>query len=222
MPPIQALIFDMDGVIVNSAEWHYQSWQKLADEEGWLFNRQINEALRGRERAESLRLIMGEGLDEQREAEYLERKNRYFWEQAEGMTQSDILPGVTTLLEQARVQGLKLGVASASRNASAVLRRLNLYDVFDVVGDGNLPLPPKPAPNLFLWVAQKLNVRPDEAIIFEDSQHSLEAALRAGFWTVGLGEACGSQAHLRYPDLSSVGLDDLLRALAQLVSKPLT
>ncbi|MCS6837049.1 MAG: beta-phosphoglucomutase family hydrolase [Anaerolineae bacterium] len=214
MPPIHALIFDMDGVIVNSAEWHYQSWQRLADEEGWPFDRRANEALRGRERAESLRLIVGDGLDKQREAEYLERKNRYFWEQAEHMSQGDILPGVLALLEQARARNLRLGVASASRNASAVLRRLGLYDIFGVVADGNMPLPPKPAPDLFLWVAHKLNVQPCQAIVFEDSQHNLEAALQAGFWTVGLGEACGSQAHLRYPDLSSVSLDDLLCALA--------
>jgi len=214
MPPIQALIFDMDGVIVDSAEWHYQAWQQLADEEGWPFDRRANEALRGRERADCLRLIIGDGLNAQREAEYLERKNRYFWEQADGMSQRNILPGVLPLLSAARDSGLRLGVASASRNASAVLRRLGLYDLFDVVGDGNLPMPPKPSPQLFLWVASRLGVQPCQAIVFEDSPLSIEAARGAGFWTVGLGEACGHQAHLRYPDLSNVSLEELLGALA--------
>ncbi len=214
---MQALIFDLDGVITNtSAEFHYLSWQRLADEEGIPFSREANHRLRGVNRMESLkRFLNGLKITPEQEADWLRRKNAYYHELLQQMSPADRLPGISDILDQARDAGIKLGVASASRNARAVLAKLQLLDYFEVVGDAYSAVNPKPAPDLFIWVAGYLHTHIKQTIVFEDSFSGIQAALHAGFWTVGIGEDEVRHAHLRYQTLENVSLQMILEQFEQ-------
>jgi beta-phosphoglucomutase len=207
MPRIEAFIFDLDGVITDTAEYHYRAWKQLADEEGYPFTREDNEQLRGVSRRESLnRLLKGAPISEETAQAYMERKNTYYQSYLQLITPADVLPNVSEFLRAARLAGLKLGVASASRNAVGVLQRLGLIEMFDAIGDGYSVVNIKPAPDLFLWVAGRLNVNPLHAVVFEDAEAGIDAALKGGFWTVGVGaEHNVHRAHLKAPN----GLADL-------------
>lgn len=203
-----ALIFDLDGVITAaSAEYHYLSWRRLADEEGIAFTRADGEHLRGVNRSESLsRFLNGRAITPTQEQDYLQRKQRYYLELLEQMTPDDRLPGVAALLDQARTAGVKLAVASASRNVRAVLRKLRLDDYFDVIADPSCVVNPKPAPDIFVWTAGYLRVSVRDVVVLEDSAESVRTARSAGFRTVGIGVA---SADLTVYDLSDVDLDRL-------------
>ena len=212
---VRALIFDLDGVITDTAEFHYLAWKRLADEEGIPFTREDNEALRGVSRRESLnRMLKGRPIDEATAQAWMTRKNEYYIAHLETLTPQHRLPGVNQLFDQARLAGMRIGLGSASRNARHVLERLGLIDAFDAVGDGNCVVNPKPAPDLFVWVAGRLGVYPQQAIVFEDAKDGIEAARAGGFWTVGLGGTSEGYAHIHYPAMSeSLRLDDMLTRL---------
>jgi beta-phosphoglucomutase len=207
MPRIEAFIFDLDGVITDTAEYHYRAWKQLADEEGYPFTREDNEQLRGVSRRESLnRLLKGAPVSEETAQAYMERKNTYYQSYLQLITPADVLPNVSEFLRAARLAGLKLGIGSASRNAVGVLERLGLIEMFDAIGDGYSVVNIKPAPDLFLWVAGRLNVNPSHTVVFEDAEAGIDAALKGGFWTVGVGaEHNVHRAHLKAPN----GLADL-------------
>lgn len=212
--PLDALIFDLDGVITaTSAEYHYQSWQQLADEENIPFSRVDNERLRGVNRMESLeRFLNGLPITPAQRQDYLQRKQRYYMALLEGMTPDDRLPGVLGLIESARSAGLKLAVASASRNAHSVLQKLDLHPYFDVISSPECVANPKPAPDVFLWVAGYLQARVAHTVILEDSVESIATANSAGFWTVAVGVGQGNHnAHLTVPDLTYLSLEHLTR-----------
>ena len=209
---LQAFIFDMDGVITNTTEYHYLSWKRLTEEEGIPFTREDNEALLGLSRGESLdRILKGRTLDEATRQDWLTRKNAYYHEYLKQLGEEDRLPGITDLLHGAREAGYRLGVASSSRNARAVLEKLSLLEAFDVIGDGYSVVNTKPAPDIFIWVAGGLGVSPDQALVFEDSEAGIEAAHKGGFWTVGVGDLPG--AHVTVASLSSYTLSEILAAL---------
>lgn len=211
---IKALIFDFDGVITDTAEYHYQSWKRLADEEGLHFNRELNDQLRGVTRRESLRrLLNGRHIDEATIIAWMQRKNDYFHEFLNGFTAEHRLPGITRILEQAKQQGIKLGIASASRNVRPALEKLELTAMFDAIGDPAIVVNNKPAYDVFVWTAGALGVGVRQAIVFEDSDGGIDAARNAGFYTVGLGTANVSHADLSFPDLADVQLDDLITQL---------
>mgnify|MGYP006272837807 CR=1 FL=1 len=211
---IRGLIFDMDGVIADTAEFHYQSWKQLADEEGIAFDRADNEQLRGKTRDVSLQ-IFTEGLeiDPETRTAWMARKNRYFHERMRQLQPGDALPGITRLIATAQARGFKLGVGSSSRNARPVLERLALLDEFDVIGDGYLTHNSKPAPDIFLWVAGGLRLAPRHLLVIEDSEAGVQAALTGGFYVVGVGSAPVQDAHATYATLADVTLDDLLTAV---------
>lgn len=197
---IQGFVFDLDGVLTDTAELHYQSWKRLADAEKLPFTRADNEQLRGVSRRDSLlRLLKGQTVSEETMQAWMERKNTYYLELLKGLTPRDVLPGVLRFLEQATSHGIRLGVGSASRNAREVLRLLDLIDLFDAVGDGYSVANPKPAPDLFVWVAGRMNLIPAQVIVFEDAEAGVEAALKGGFWTVGIGSTEVQKAHLVAP-----------------------
>ena len=201
--PVQALIFDLDGVIADTAEYHYRSWQQLADEEGVPFSRAANDQLRGIDRRESLnRLLGGKKLDSATTEDWLHRKNQYYLASLGDLTPQ---PGAAPLLHEARKAGLKIGLASASSNARTVLEKLDLVSEFDIIGDGSSVPNNKPAPDLYLWVAGGLQVSPAHTVVIEDSSDGIDAALASGFWTIGVGRAGVSHAHLVAP----TGLVDL-------------
>lgn len=214
MTQIRALIFDMDGVITDTAEYHYLSWKRLADEEGYSFTREDNDHLRGMTRRQSLdKLLKGQTLPESVRQDYLGRKQSYFLDYLEAFTPENRLPGVARILDEARAGGLKLGVASASRNAQAVLHKLELTTMFDVIGDSSMIRNPKPAPDIFVWVAGALGVPTHQAVVFEDSEAGVDGAKAAGCFTVGLGVANITHAQLVLADLADIALSEILMRL---------
>ena len=214
--PIQGCIFDLDGVLTDTAEYHYQGWQRLADELGIPFDRERNEALRGVSRRRSLELLLaGRVYPEEQMLEMMERKNRYYQELLKQITPDDLLPGVRNLLDAVRATGMKIAIGSASKNAREVVQRLHLMPYIDDLADGYSVVRPRPAPDLFVYAAGLLRVGVNECVVFEDAAAGVEAAKVAGMYAVGLGpvERVG-QADLVLPDLSHVTLHDIIQRLS--------
>lgn len=216
---VRAFVFDLDGVIADTTEYHYRSWKRLAEEEGLPFTRADNEALRGLSRQASLnQLLRGHPVDEVTAQAWMARKNAYFSTYLEQMTSADLLPGVAQLIDEARAYGLKTAVASSSQNAKRVLERLGILDRFDVIGDALSAANTKPAPDIFLWVLDRLDVPAHEAVVFEDSAVGVAAAREAGCWVVGVGNAdlgsAHSGAHVLLPTLAAARVETILAALA--------
>ena len=209
---IKGFIFDLDGVLTDTAEFHYRGWKRLADELGVPFTREDNEALRGIPRRESLMLILRQRhyLEEQVQ-EMMERKNNYYLELIQTIRPDDLLPGARELLEEIRAAGLKSALGSASRNAPEVVDRLGITHLLDAIAHGGSVERQKPAPDLFLHAASQLGLTPDECIVVEDAAAGIEAAIAGGFHSVGLGppERVGA-ADLCVPSLKDVRLKDLL------------
>ena len=213
----RAAIFDLDGVLADSAVLHYAAWKRLADGLGIPFDAEANEALKGIDRLGSLRLILARaGRTEPARALHAlaEIKNAHYLELIATVSPADLLPGVAALLAQARAAGLKLAVASASRNASALLDRLGIADRFDFVADACAVAHPKPAPDIFLACSTALDVAPRDCIAFEDAVAGIDAIRAAGMLAVGIGEAhVLTRAPLVFPTPAAV---DLARVLARL------
>jgi len=212
---IKGFIFDLDGVLTDTAEYHYRGWKRLADELGIPFTREDNEALRGIPRRESLMLILkGRAFSEEKIQEMMERKNKYYLEFIHAINSSDLLPGARELLEEIRNAGLKSALGSASKNAREVVERLGIATLLDAISDGNSVERQKPAPDLFLHAASQLNLKPNECIVVEDAAAGIEAAQAGGFHTLGVGpkERVG-KADAVLPSLQSVRLADILNLL---------
>ena len=217
-PNIQGFIFDLDGVLTNTAEWHYQAWQRLADEEGLPFDRKANEALRGVSRRESLLLIVGEKhYSEADLQEMMDRKNNYYVDSIQSITPKDLLSGGVALLTEIRQAGMKIAIGSASKNARIVIEKLGLADHVDAIADGDSVALPKPAPDLFLYAAAQLGLNPANCVVVEDAAVGIEAAIAAGMRTIGLGpvERFGGSAHLVLPNLTGIHLSDLQTQLGK-------
>ncbi|MEM7579897.1 MAG: beta-phosphoglucomutase [Cyanobacteria bacterium P01_A01_bin.80] len=212
---IKGFIFDLDGVLTDTAEFHYQAWQKLADEEGIAFNREVNEGLRGVSRRDSLLKIIGDRKYSEAEIqEMMERKNRYYLEYIDEITSYNLLPGTGNLIAELREQGIKIALGSASKNARSVIEKLGIADKFDVIGDGNSVQRSKPAPDLFLYAANELGLEPAECVVVEDAASGIEAAIAAGMLTIGIGsgERVGA-AQIVLPSLQGVHLKDIFSKL---------
>ena len=209
---IKGFIFDLDGVLTDTAEFHYLGWKRLADELGISFTREDNEALRGIPRRESLMLILRQRqYPEGQIQEMLARKNNYYLELIQTIRPEHLLPGARELLEEIHAAGLKSALGSASRNAPEVVERLGIAHLLDAIAHGGSVEHQKPAPDLFLYAASQLGLTPVECIVVEDAAAGIEAAIAGGFHSVGLGppERVGA-ADLCVPSLKNVGLQDLL------------
>jgi len=212
---IRGFIFDLDGVLTDTAEYHYRGWKRLADEEGIPFTREDNEHLRGIPRRESLMLILkGRTYPEEKIQEMMERKNNYYLEFIREVGPKDLLPGARELLEEIRQAGLKSALGSASKNAPDVIQRLGIADLLDAISDGNSVERQKPAPDLFLHAARQLNLTPDECVVIEDAAAGIEAARVGGFHSLGLGprERVGG-ADVVFDSLKGVMLSVVLNLL---------
>jgi beta-phosphoglucomutase len=210
---IRAFIFDLDGVITDTAEYHYRGWKRLADEEGLSFTREDNEQLRGIPRRESLMLILKDRVYPEEEIqEMMERKNGYYLQFIKEISPRDLLPGAKELLEEIRAAGLKNALGSASKNAGEVIERLGIQSLFDAISDGHSVERQKPAPDLFLHAAQQLSLSPAECVVVEDAAAGVEAARSGGFRSIGLGPAERvGKADVVFPSLAGIHLSDLLK-----------
>jgi beta-phosphoglucomutase len=208
------VIFDLDGVLADTAELHFQSWMDLARELGIQFDRLRNEALRGLSRADSLRLFLGEAagrFDLRQQAELMERKNRYYLRRVAELTAAEVLPGARELLLDLRRRGASLAIASSSRNARIVLERLELLSLPDVIVDGYDVEKTKPDPEIFLLAARRLGLPLQRCVVVEDAESGVAAALAAGAKVVGIGppERVG-RAHLVVSAIAELDADTLL------------
>ena len=185
---IRGFIFDLDGVLTDTAEYHYRAWKRLADEEGIPFTREDNEYLRGIPRRESLLLILKEkSYPEEKIQEMMQRKNNYYLQFIRDVKPADLLPGARELLDEIHQAGLKSALGSASKNAPDVIRRLGIADLLDAVSHGGSVERQKPAPDLFLHAASQLGLQPQECVVVEDAAAGIEAGRAGGFRTLGLG-----------------------------------
>ncbi len=212
---IRAFIFDLDGVLTDTSEFHYLAWKRLADEEGIPFTREDNEALRGVSRHESLRLLLkGRTLPPEQFEEWAERKNRYYLELIKQITSRNLLPGALEFLQALQKAGLKRAIASSSKNARLVVERLNLLPWVDVLIDGTMVDRSKPAPDLFLKAAELLGEHPEACVVVEDAEAGIEAARAAGMRVIGIGpyERVG-KADLVISGLNALGPEEILRRL---------
>ncbi|HET6558578.1 MAG TPA: beta-phosphoglucomutase [Prolixibacteraceae bacterium] len=191
MKKIEACIFDLDGVIVDTAKYHYIAWKALAQELGFDFTVEDNERLKGVSRMQSLEILLEIGNRQFPQAEKLvmaEKKNALYVSYIEQMTPEEILPGVELFLQELKSRGIKIALGSASKNSPMILEQIHLSDMFDVVVDGNSITEAKPDPEVFLRGAQRLGVEPSQCVVFEDAIAGIQAARNAGMACVGIGE----------------------------------
>jgi len=211
---IKGVLFDLDGVVVFTDKYHYLGWKKLADEKGWAFDETVNDGCRGVPRLASLQVILDHNridlLPEEKEC-LADVKNEYYKELLQGIHDGDIYPGVVPFLEKLKACGLKLAICSSSKNAQTVLDALNLSRYFDAVIGGNDIQNPKPDPEIFLTGAERLGLKPEECVVFEDAESGVEAALRAGMICVGVGPETRLPAANRcFTDYSTLKLEDFV------------
>ncbi|MEK3966061.1 beta-phosphoglucomutase [Paenibacillus sp. FSL H7-0323] len=206
---MKGAIFDLDGVIVDTAKYHYLAWASLADELGFKFTEEDNERLKGVSRMRSLDILLEVGGLEFKEAEKLamaEKKNRLYVEYISRLEESELLPGVKEYLTGLRSRGIGIALGSASKNAEFILNKLNITDLFDAVVDGNKVSLAKPDPEVFLIAAQEIGLQPDECVVFEDAEAGVQAGKAAGMEVVGIGKP----EVLKEADLVVKGLYELL------------
>lgn len=188
----KAFIFDLDGVIVDTAKYHYLAWKKIANELGIEFTHDHNELLKGVSRVRSLDIILGLGKVEASQAQkdqWLIQKNEDYLSYLVDMDQSEILPGVMTVLEFLKANHQPIALGSASKNARPILEKTGILSFFDAIVDGNDVTNAKPDPEVFLQAAQKLGVSNDNSIVFEDSVAGIQAANIASMISIGIGDA---------------------------------
>ncbi len=209
----EAIIFDLDGVLTDTSEYHYQAWKRLADEEGIPFTHEENdEHLRGVSRRESLMyIIRGRQYSEAQIQEMMDRKNHYYTEMIKSMTPNDLVAGGRDLLKEIRDAGIKTAIASSSKNAHTVLERLDIMNLFDGVADGNSVVNTKPAPDLFVYAAGLVRVPTTACLGVEDADAGIEAIKNAGMQALGIGPAERfHRADKVLPTLANLHLQDIL------------
>lgn len=207
MNKIQACIFDLDGVIVDTAVYHYQAWKRLANQLGFDFTEADNEKLKGVSRTRSLELILEWGGVQKTEAEKEElasQKNEWYVEMIGKMKPDEILPGAKEFVQACKNAGIKTVLGSASKNSTMILDKIGMTNLFDAIIDGNKVSKPKPNPEVFLKGAEELNIAPANCIVFEDAIAGIEAAKAGGMKAVGIGEP----ETLKEADLVISGLNE--------------
>ncbi|MEK5464417.1 beta-phosphoglucomutase [Paenibacillus sp. FSL R7-0210] len=205
---MKGAIFDLDGVIVDTAKYHYLAWRSLAGELGFPFTEQDNERLKGVSRMRSLDILLEIGGLEYSEAEKLamaEKKNRLYVEYISGLDESELLPGVRAYLNALRARGVAIALGSASKNAEFILEKLNIAGLFDVVIDGNKVARAKPDPEVFQSACRELGLEPQDCVVFEDAEAGVAAGKAAGMRVVGIGKP----EVLKAADLVISGLHEL-------------
>jgi beta-phosphoglucomutase len=206
----KACIFDLDGVIVDTAKYHFLGWKRLADKLKIDFTERDNERLKGVSRMDSLNIILeigGLAPDEATKLNYAALKNKWYVEYIDKMTPDELLPGAVSFLRELREAGIKTGIGSASKNTPMILERTGIRNMFDAVADGNIVGKAKPDPEVFLKAAELLECGPSGCVVFEDAAAGVEAALNAGMICVGIGSPeILFKAHYVVPGLDKMNL----------------
>ncbi len=208
MNNIKGCIFDLDGVLVDTAGYHYKAWKRLANELGSDFTEEQNEQLKGISRIESLEKILGWAKITKTAEEkqvLATKKNEWYVAMITKMKPEEILPGAAAFLSALKNAGYKLALGSASKNSEIILKKTNIYEFFDVIIDGNKVSKSKPDPEVFLTGAKELGLKPDQCVVFEDAIAGVEAAKNGGMKVIGIGEP----GILNDADLIVSGLDQL-------------
>jgi len=212
--PIRAVIFDLDGVIVSTDEFHYQGWQRLADEEGIPFDRRTNDRLRGVSRMESLAILLeraSRAYSDQEKLAMADRKNGYYKELIETLTPADLLPGALDMVNGLKARGIKVAIASSSKNAPTLLKRIGLERAFDALVSGNDISRTKPDPEVFLLAAKGCGVPPEECLVVEDAAAGVEAARNGRMRVLAVGFAAGDpRATARAESLAAMTVAEIL------------
>ena len=191
MNKIKACLFDLDGVVVDTAKYHYLAWKRLANNLGFDFTEKDNERLKGVSRAQSLEILLSIGKVNPSHSEKLkmaQEKNDWYVEYISKLDESEILPGVKNFLIELRQNGIKIALGSASKNSMLILNNLHLISYFDAIVDGNAVSKAKPDPEVFLLGAKELQVQPSECVVFEDAQAGIDAAKAANMRVIGIGQ----------------------------------
>ncbi len=218
MNQVKGLIFDLDGVIVDTAKYHYLAWKDLADELNIVFTEKDNERLKGVSRLKSLEIILeigNQSMSEEEKEKYCSKKNDAYLEYIYRLKEEEVLPGVKKFLQDARSKGYKIALGSASKNANLILSKLNLLTFFDSIIDGTKVEKAKPDPEVFLLGAKELNLHAKECIVFEDAVAGVEAAHNGGMKAVGIGTPENlPNAELCIPGLKDIHMEDLISQLS--------
>lgn len=212
----RAFLFDLDGVIVDTAKYHFIAWRQIAKELGFVFTERDNERLKGVSRQRSLDILLeigGLSPDEKTKADIAGRKNGLYLDYIRKMTPAEILPGAEAFLVETRAAGLKTALATASKNSAIILELLHIRALFDAVVDGNKVMRTKPDPEVFLLCAQDLRVEPQDCVVFEDAEAGIEAARAADMHSVGIGNPqILNRAEIVAPGLASLSVEMVLAA----------
>lgn len=203
---ICAVIFDLDGVIVSTDNYHYQAWKKIADQENIYFDEAINNRLRGVSRSDSLEIILEKANRKYSEKEktlLAEAKNTYYVQLLESLSDEAILPNVKEVLTKLKADNIKIAIGSSSKNAKLILKQIGLINLFDTISDGNDIKRSKPHPDVFLVAAKRLEIEPAKCAVIEDAVAGIEAAKNAGMFAIGIGDAKSS--HLCDASVNNIG-----------------
>ena len=210
---IKAVIFDLDGVIVNTAKYHYLAWKHLANSLGFDVTEEQNEHLKGVSRVKSLDIILEWGgieIGESQKEALLIQRNKEYLEYIDTLSKTDILPGVKEVLDYLKLSDKQIALGSASKNAKPILEKLEILNLFDVIVDGNSVKKAKPNPEVFLNAAKKLNIAPEYCVVIEDAKAGIEAANSADMISVGIGDKLVlNKANYVLEDTSKLSIDFL-------------
>jgi beta-phosphoglucomutase len=209
----EACIFDLDGVIVDTAKYHYLAWKRLADTLGIKFTEEDNERLKGVSRMDSLEIILEIGnkqADKSQKEEFAKIKNNWYVEYISRMKPNEILPGCLDFIRELKEAGVKIAIGSASKNTPMILERVGIRELFDAVSDGNIVSKAKPDPEVFLKAAEMLGIKPSKCIVFEDAIAGVQASINAGMICIGIGSPdILQEAHYVVSGLDELNLEKL-------------
>ena len=210
-PEMKALIFDLDGVIVDTAEFHFRAWKKASEQFRFDLTREHNEKLKGISRSDSLKRILewaGITVSGEEFERIMYAKNQHYLSLVDGMTEEDVLPGVKDFIRKSSDAGYLLAVGSASKNAPVILQKIGLVDDFDTIVDGNSVARAKPNPEVFTRAADLLGVPYEKCVVFEDSEAGIDAANAVGMASIGIGtEADLPRAAWVFPGFENLSIE---------------
>ena len=209
-----ACIFDLDGVIVDTARYHFLAWKRLTDQLGIHFTEEDNERLKGVSRMASLEIILGIGnrkADERQKQEYAALKNSWYIDYISKMTPDEVLPGCLSFIRELRNANIRVAIGSASKNTPMILERVGIRELFDAIADGNNVTEAKPNPEVFIKAAEMVGIKPGKCVVFEDAVAGVQAALNAGMMCIGVGSSkILIKAHFVVHGLNEMNLSKLI------------